>query len=271
MRRRHIAIAPRRRPSPVKIMSELESLPKPVPRAPLRAVLPAWRQTTPIRVLIAHGQPLFRDGTRRDLRTQADFSIVGEVADGVDAVRQTVGLTPDILLLDAAIPELSALDVLRALRRANVNVPTILVATGLETSVIVEMLQLGVRGYVAPSTSTELLFKSIRKVNGGELWISRQMMTEVVVALSAGTTAVRSPSSGDFGLTRREREILTLVVEGDTNKGIARWLSLGEDTVKHHLTSIFNKTGVSSRLELALFALHHQLVDNSKKGNSVPA
>jgi two-component system nitrate/nitrite response regulator NarL len=102
-------------------------------------------------------------------------------------------------------------------------------------------------------------------VKGGELWIGREVMTEVVRALSAVASAGRTPSQGDFGLTRREREILTLVVEGDTNKGIARRLSVGQDTVKHHLTSIFNKTGVSSRLELALFALHYRLVDPNKK------
>jgi two-component system, NarL family, nitrate/nitrite response regulator NarL len=247
-------------------MSELESLPKPDRRAPIKAVLPARLQiATTIRVLIADGQPLFRDRVRSGLETQPDFAIVGEVADGVDAVRQAVKLTPDILLLDAAIPELSGLEVLRALRQANVNVRTILLATSLETSVMVEMLQLGARGYVAHSSSIELLFKSIRKVNSGELWIGREKMTDVVRALATATSAARSPSRGDFGLTRREREILTMIVEGDTNKGIAWRLSVGQDTVKHHLTSIFNKTGVSSRLELALFALHHHLVDNSAR------
>jgi len=237
-------------------------LAKPARRPPSKLVLPDQPETVAaIRVLIAAGQP---HGTRKDLETQPDFAIVGEVSDGVDAVRQTVELTPDILLLDAAIAVLSGLDVLSALQRANVNVRTIIVvATGLETSVMAQMLRLGARGYVARSTSTELLFKSIRKVNAGELWIGREMMTDVVCALTAAASAVRSSSPRDFGLTRREREILTMVVEGDTNKGIARRLSVGRDTVKHHLTSIFNKTGVSSRLELALFALHHHLVDSS--------
>jgi two-component system nitrate/nitrite response regulator NarL len=243
-------------------MSELEPLsPKLTRRAPLKAVLPRPQTSTTIRVLIADGQPLFRDGLRKVLETQADFSIVGEAADGVEAVRQTVDLAPDVLLLDPAIPQLSGIEVLRALRQAKIDVPTILLSTDLETPVIVEMLQLGARGYVSRATSTELLFKSIRKVRGGELWIGREAMTDVVRALAAIATAVRTPAQGDFGLTRREREILALVIEGDTNKGIARRLSVGQDTVKHHLTSIFNKTGVSSRLELALFALHYHLVD----------
>jgi two-component system nitrate/nitrite response regulator NarL len=248
-------------------MSELEPLsPKFARRAPLKAVLSARPQTsTPIRVLIADGQPLFRDGLRKVLETQADFLVIGEVGDGVEAVRQTIDLTPDILLLDPAIPQLPGIEVLRALRQAKVDVPTILLTTVLETSVIVEMLQLGARGYVSRATSTELLFKSIRKVRGGELWIGRETMTDVVRALAAEANAVRTPTHGDFGLTRRELEILTLVVEGDTNKGIARRLSVGQDTVKHHLTSIFNKTGVSSRLELALFALHYHLVEKNDR------
>ncbi len=248
-------------------MSELEPLsPRLARRATLKAVLPARSQTTsaPIRVLIADGQPLFRDGLRKVLETQADFSIVGEVGDGAEAVRQTVELAPDILLLDPAIPQLSGIEVLRAVRQANVDVATILLTTDLEMPVIVEMLQLGARGYVSRATSTDLLFKSIRKVREGELWIGREAMTEVVRALAMVATAGRTPMQ-DFGLTRREREILTLVVEGDTNKGIARRLSVGQDTVKHHLTSIFNKTGVSSRLELALFALHYHLVDKNDR------
>jgi DNA-binding NarL/FixJ family response regulator len=247
-------------------MSELEPLSQKLARrAPLKAVLPRTQTSTTIRVLIADGQPLFRDGLRKVLETQADFSIVGEAADGVEAVRQTVDLAPDVLLLDPAIPQLSGIEVLRALRQAKIDVPTILLSTDLETPVIVEMLQLGARGYVSRATSTELLFKSIRKVRGGELWIGREAMTDVVRALAAIATAVRTPAQGDFGLTRREREILALVVEGDTNKGIARRLSVGQDTVKHHLTSIFNKTGVSSRLELALFAMHYHLIDAKEK------
>jgi two-component system, NarL family, nitrate/nitrite response regulator NarL len=248
-------------------LSELETfLSKRSRHAPSKAARPVPPQTaTTIRILIADGQPLFRDVIRKVLETQADFTIVGEVGDGVDAVRQTVGLRPDILLLDASIAELSRLEVLRALRQAHVHVRTILLATGLETSVMVEMLQLGACGSVPRSTSAELLFKSIRTVNGGELWIGRAAMTEVFRALSEAASPVRTPAQSDFGLTRREREILTLVIEGDTNKGIAQLLSLGRDTVKHHLTSIFNKTGMSNRLELALFARHYRLADAHKK------
>jgi len=154
--------------------------------------------------------------------------------------------------------------VLKALQRGNLTVRTILRSDDIDRRTIVEVLQLGARGWLTRTTPGELVCKSIRKVNSGELWIGRETMTDVVTALSAVARSMESRMRADFGLTHREREILTLVVEGDTNKGIARRLSVGEDTIKHHLTSIFNKTGVSSRLELALFALHYRLVESNK-------
>jgi two-component system, NarL family, nitrate/nitrite response regulator NarL len=247
---------------------ELEDPDRPMVRPP--RVAPVKASLTPIppraaeqiRILIADREESFREEYRTLLEPQADFSIAGSVGNGVEAVRLAFETRPDILMLDYGIPELSGLEVLRTLQRANVGVRTILMTDALDKPTMVETLQLGARGFVARTTPGELVCKSIRKVNAGELWIGRDMMTDVVKALSA--TASETRTRGDFGLTRREREILTLVVEGDTNKGIARRLSVGEDTIKHHLTSIFNKTGVSSRLELALFALHYHLVETNK-------
>jgi DNA-binding NarL/FixJ family response regulator len=121
------------------------------------------------------------------------------------------------------------------------------------------VLQQGARGVVLKHAPMELVYKSIRKVHEGEVWIDRETIGAVVDTLVASESQP-DPPSRRFGLTPRECDVLRLVIEGDSNKSIAVRLSVGEDTVKHHLTSIFDKTGVSNRLELALFALHHRLV-----------
>jgi DNA-binding NarL/FixJ family response regulator len=121
---------------------------------------------------------------------------------------------------------------------------------------------------VLKDAASGLLFRSIRCVHRGEVWVGRETMAEVLALLAASTHAPQAASTDAPGeeesrgprLTRREGDVLRLVVAGETNKGIASQLSIGEDTVKHHLTSIFDKTGASNRLELALFALHHRLV-----------
>jgi two-component system nitrate/nitrite response regulator NarL len=247
-------------------MSELEPFSSNVTRlVPPKVGPPVGPQTATIRVLIADGQPLVRDRIRKALETEADFTITGDVGDGVDAVRQTVESSPHVLLLDPSISELSGLEVLRALRQADVEVRTILLATELETPVMVEMVQAGARGFVSRAVSSEVLSKSIRKVNSGELWIGRKMLTDLVHALAAVVRGIEIPAPRDFGLTRREREIVALAVRGETNRAIARRLSVGQDTIKHHLTNIFHKTGVSSRLELALLAMHDRLVGAGKK------
>jgi two-component system, NarL family, nitrate/nitrite response regulator NarL len=237
--------------------------PRPVPLKASLTASPLPHARERIRILIADGDAMFRAGCRRLLESEPDFDILGDVGNGVDAVRLAFDLRPDVLLLDLSIPDLGALDVLRTFERSEVEVRCVLISGDVENATVVEILRLGGRGLLHRRTDGELLCKSIRKVAGGELWIGRDTLRDVVKALASAAEKA-SPVRRDFGLTRREREIVALVVEGDSNKAIARRLSVGEDTVKHHLTSIFNKTGVSSRLELALFALHSRLVDSTK-------
>ena len=213
-----------------------------------------------IRILVADDHPIFRHGLRQLLEMQPDFVVVGEAVDGAEAVRLTTEMKPDILLLDFSLPRLCGLDVIRDVRGAAASVRTIVLTAAITNSDIVKVLQLGVRGIVLKESPTDLLFKSIRRVFGGEIWIGREVARDVVQALTTSGRSEQGAAPRDFRLTRREREVLGLVVEGSPNKNIARKLSVREHTVKHHLTSIFDKTGVSNRLELALFAIHHRLV-----------
>ena len=214
--------------------------------------------TTKIRVLIADDQTISRCGLRKLLETQSDFDIVGEATDAAEAVRRTHDLKPDVLLVALSTHDWSGLDVLSELTGSTVR--TILLTTAIDTADTVKFLHVGARGVVLKDSPMHLLFKSIRCVFRGEIWLGRDAMLDVVQALSAlNHQRAEAPSSC---LTAREKDVLTLVVSGNTNKDTARKLSISEDTVKHHLTSIFDKTGASNRLELALFAIHHHFVGN---------
>lgn len=213
-----------------------------------------------IRILIADDHPLVRDGLQTLLSTQSDFVVIGAASDGREALRLVASLEPDVMLLDLSMPGLSGLDVIREMKEAGASgCRTILLTAAIDRNDIARVLQEGARGVVLKNAPMELVYKSIRKVHDGELWVDRETIGAVVASLVASDHQPEPPANR-FGLTPRERDVLRLVVEGDSNKGIATRLGVGEYTVKHHLTNIFDKTGVSNRLELALFALHHRLI-----------
>ena len=214
----------------------------------------------PVRIVIADDHPIFRDGLRKLLDEEPDLEVVGEAADGAEAVKLARELKPDILLLDFAMPRHPGLEALRELRDDPFGLRIIVLTASIEKGQIVEAVQLGARGVVLKEAATRLLLKSIRAVMAGELWIGRENVHDVVQYLRAADAGVRAAPPKTFGLTPRELEIVATIVAGYTNREIARHLSISEDTVKNHLSSVFDKLGVSSRLELALFAVNHRIL-----------
>ena len=211
-----------------------------------------------IQVVIADDHPILRDGLRKLLEAEDDFSVVGEALDGHEALELTRRIEPNILLLDLAMPGLTGLEVLRVLSGSSLPTRTILLTASIQRNEIVKALQLGARGLVMKDAASQMLMKAIRIVMAGEYWISRESVSGLVEVLRGHMFPTAVPK---FGLTARELEIVASVTSGYSNKEIARRFSLSQETVKHHLTKVFSKLGVSNRLELALFAISHHLVD----------
>lgn len=216
---------------------------------------------TPIRVLIADDHTLFRDGLRKLLEAERDFAVVGDAADGEVVVALARQTQADIILLDPAIPRLDGMEVLRELSASGVPARTLLLADSLDRQQIVVALKLGAYGVILKETTSQRLFDSIRYVMSGQYWIGRESVSDLVRALRAFTPIEGTTRSKEFGLTPRELEIVTLVVAGYSNPDIAQRCSISEQTVKHHISNVFDKLGVSNRLELALFAVNHRLTD----------
>jgi two-component system nitrate/nitrite response regulator NarL len=220
--------------------------------------------TRAITIVIADDHGLFRAGLRRLLESESDLRVVAEAANGSEAVDAVHALKPDILLLDLCIAGRAGLDVLRALATPAQPMPrTIVLATAIDDELALEALRLGAQGILLKDTAPPLLFKSVRAVANGQCWLGREHVSNLVrhLQMTRNTADHDQPRRTAFGLTPRERQVVSAIADGSTNRDIAQRYSVSADTVKHHLTNIFDKCGVSNRLELALFAVHHRLVD----------
>ena len=214
-----------------------------------------------IRLLIADDERLFREGLRALLETDSRFQVIGCPSDGADPVALARRLKPDVLLLGVASAEQRALETLRSLAAGSVSVRTILITPSISRADVLTALRHGARGIVMKNAAPDLLFKSIYAVMDGQYWIEREAVSDLVAAFRESNPAAEPlPPRRRFNLTPRELEIIREIVAGQANKEIGDRLGVTEPTVKHHLTSIYDKLGVSNRLELALFAVHHKLV-----------
>lgn len=232
-----------------------------------------------IRIVLADDHPIVRDGLKKMLSLESDLEVVGEANDGREALEQVQVHEPDILLLDLRMPNLDGLNALQTLQHINRKTRVIILTASEDKNEFVQAMKLGCSGIVLKQTAPELIVKSIRKVNDGEIWLDshttaavmRQFATvggESSHSSSSHSGSLPISSGGSSGqnkvrerspLSAREREIVGLVAQGYKNKEMAEKMFISEQTVKNHLHNIFDKLGVSDRLELALYAIHKGL------------
>jgi DNA-binding NarL/FixJ family response regulator len=208
-----------------------------------------------VRIVIADDHQIFRDGLRKLLESERGFEVVADAADGVDAVRLAREARPDVLLLDVAMPRMGGLE---ALSIPDVQATRVILLTAaIDPAELLRAVQLGVRGVVLKEAATRQLIDGIHRVMEGKFLIGSEIADDLAQAVRHVGTHKEKP----YGLTPRELEIVEAITAGDTNRDIAARLNISLQTVKHHLTSVFDKTGTSTRLELALFAIRQGVVN----------
>jgi two-component system, NarL family, nitrate/nitrite response regulator NarL len=220
--------------------------------------------TTPIRVLIADGQPIVLEGLRAVLSRQPSIQVIAEAADGMEAIEKCVHHDPDVLLMDVKLPKLDGLTVLRTIQTRAPRAKVILFAAVDSKDDFVEAMKLGCCGILLKDASTGLIEKSIHKVHAGEIWLDSTTTAAVIRQFASPAEFPAAHSNGKTSreraqLSQREREIIVLIAQGYKNKEIAEKMFITEQTVKNHLHNVFDKLGVSDRLELALYAIHNSL------------
>lgn len=209
----------------------------------------------PIRVLLADDHPIVRNGIRRLLEREADIEVAGEACDGEETLAMVEKLNPDVVLLDMEMPQLNGVEVAKRIRKNFSSVKVLALSGYDDRSYIIELLQLGVNGYLIKDEAMETIVEAVRGAARGETgWLSRRISALV-------TNWMHKNEDEPLNLTQRELEVLRLVAGGNTNQRIALELHISEKTIEKYIESILRKLGVGSRVEAAVYAVRNNLLD----------
>jgi DNA-binding NarL/FixJ family response regulator len=216
-----------------------------------------------IQILVVDDHPLFRRGIRWSLETEHDMLVVGEASDGVNAIQQCDLLVPDVVLIDINMPQMSGLEVTRVLKRRHPQTGVIILTMHEDDEQLFHAIRVGAAAYCTKDIEAEELVKLIRRVARGEYLINENVLSRPFVASRVldqfrELSHIDSISESVFSpLTPREVEILDCVAQGNSNKEIAKILSISDQTVKNHITSILRKLAVNDRTQAVIYALRH--------------
>jgi two-component system response regulator NreC len=211
-----------------------------------------------ITIVLADDHQIVRQGFRSLLGNQEGFSVVAEAGDGLEAVKVTTALKPDVLVVDLVMPCLNGLEVTRQIARLSPNTKAIILSMYMDEPYVIEALQNGAWGYVLKESSISDLVKAIREVADGRHYLGSPL-SELAIAAYKEKTKTLSLDPYNT-LTAREREVLQLVAEGHTNSDIAAKLFISQRTVESHRASMMQKLSLTSRADLVAYAIKRGLV-----------
>ncbi|KYZ76449.1 two-component system response regulator [Anaerosporomusa subterranea] len=215
----------------------------------------------PITILIVDDHALLRQGIKKVLDLESDLSVIGEAADGEEAIKLALQLKPDVVLLDVNMPKKNGLEVTKELRQLAPHIKIVLLTIHDDENYVIEVVKAGATGYLLKDIEPGMLIKAIRSVHSGESFIyptlARRLFYE---ADNVGKRPEPSRTRGQDSLTMREIEVLQLIGQGLSNQEMAQRLFLSEKTVKNHLTNIFRKINVSDRTQAVIYAIKHKIV-----------
>jgi two-component system nitrate/nitrite response regulator NarL len=215
-----------------------------------------------VRIFIADDHPIFRDAIKTLLTQESVCRVVGEACDGDETLELISEHKPDILLLDMSMPKVSGMEVLKSMAGSKKGIKTIVLGEQLNQEEISRIFQLQACGLVMKESPSRMLINSIKAVMAGKYWIGQKAVSNPAKRLKNYKNSKKNRAHNNYGLTPREMDVCREVVAGYRNKEIAGRLSISEQTVKHHITHIFDKLGVYNRLELTLFVFHNGIVEN---------
>jgi two-component system, NarL family, nitrate/nitrite response regulator NarL len=218
-----------------------------------------------IRIVIADEQATFRDSLRGSLASERDLIFVGEASDGPSVARLIKQLKCDVLLVSFGLSRGLELQSMNGSIGSPSPVRVVVMMNAIEKAHVVEAFKLGALGIVLKTCSPQVVLESIRSAMAGQYSLASESVAILVEALRENLSHRNGATSPkDYGLTPREMDIIAKIASGRSNKQVGQEFAISERTVKHHLTNIFSKIGVSNRLQLALFAVDHQLMRSSR-------
>ena len=211
-----------------------------------------------MRLLLIDDHALFRIGLS-ELLERRGIEVIAAEGDCQEAIRLATEVSPDVVLLDMRMPKMSGIDVLRALRKQEIDMPIVMLTTSTDERDVIDSLQSGARGYLLKDMEPDELIRALERIVEGQTVVAQEMTGVLAKAVQGESRSATGREPVVAELTPREREILCLLAEGQSNKVIARNLGISDGTVKLHVKAILRKLDVHSRVEAAVIAVEREL------------